>query len=310
MSPKESTEEISIVIYFHLWHYIGAGGAVVYMENLQNELKEMISRIQDQNEILHEELKGCPKGELQCYSNHGRKQFTQVWWNQGKRNRKYINRNKDLIRDLARKKYLNSHIEALSHNIDILSNACKELAPLDHNTFIASLPSSLAVVPREFYLVSKSLKACPDADTALKKHLAECQKWATQPYNQSNYNPQQRKITTSQGIKVRSKSEALIADMLHDYGIPFRYEQVIRLDQTIISPDFSFLSSRGFEVYWEHAGLLDNPFYSFRHHLKMMQYETAGIYPWRDLIVTYDTDNQINMKMIKSMIHNVLLPAL
>ena len=42
----------------------------------------------------------------------------------------------------------------------------------------------------------------------------------------------------------------------------------------------------------------------------MMQYESGGIYPWQNLIVTYDTGNEINMPMIESIVKNLLVPAL
>ena len=42
----------------------------------------------------------------------------------------------------------------------------------------------------------------------------------------------------------------------------------------------------------------------------MIQYETAGILPWKNLIVTYDIDNEINTQSIDAMIKHFLMPAL
>ena len=72
----------------------------------------------------------------------------------------------------------------------------------------------------------------------------------------------------------------------------------------------SFLTMKKNEIYWEHAGMLNDARYSFRHHTKMLLYESAGYFPWKNLIVTYDTDNEINTKMIESIINNMLLPML
>ena len=44
--------------------------------------------------------------------------------------------------------------------------------------------------------------------------------WQAQPYKQSTYMSEKKIHTTSHGLKVRSKSEVLIAERLYEHDIP------------------------------------------------------------------------------------------
>lgn len=96
----------------------------------------------------------------------------------------------------------------------------------------------------------------------------------------SNYKPEEKRHTTSRGLKVRSKSEVLITEMLPD----------------------------GRVFYWEHCGLMSLKEYREHQKWKMEVYEKAGIVPWKNLIVTYDDeDGNINVGIIESEIQNKLI---
>lgn len=72
---------------------------------------------------------------------------------------------------------------------------------------------------------------------------------------------------------VRSKSEVIIANMLHDRGIPFRYEVPLHApDGTFYLPDFT-ITWRGENLYWEHLGLLEQPKYRRRWEKKKRWYD-------------------------------------
>lgn len=58
---------------------------------------------------------------------------------------------------------------------------------------------------------------------------------------------------TKTGAIVRSKSEKLIADSLHDHGFRFEYERTLPLDGYVIHPDF-YLSD--YNLIIEHLGLI------------------------------------------------------
>jgi hypothetical protein len=89
---------------------------------------------------------------------------------------------------------------------------------------------------------------------------------------------------TVRGDLVRSKSELVIASMLHARGIEYVYEQPLVLAQgrTRYS-DFTIADhARGVTFYWEHLGLLDDPAYRTRWERKRGEYLAAGIKPWQE----------------------------
>ena len=72
---------------------------------------------------------------------------------------------------------------------------------------------------------------------------------------------------------VRSKSEVIIANMLHERGIGFEYEKpLIASDGTMYLPDFT-LKMFGDEYFWEHVGRLDLPEYAAHWHEKKAWYD-------------------------------------
>lgn len=56
--------------------------------------------------------------------------------------------------------------------------------------------------------------------------------------------------------------------------------------------------------------MMDIPVYKNKHEQKMKTFEGIGIVPWKNLIVTYDVDEVINVPLIKSIIENEVLPRL
>ncbi|HWE47830.1 MAG TPA: AAA family ATPase [Caulobacteraceae bacterium] len=75
------------------------------------------------------------------------------------------------------------------------------------------------------------------------------------------------------GDMLRSKSEVIIANLLHEREIPFHYEQIlIAPDGTLRLPDFT-VSSRGRTYYWEHLGLLDQTQYAEEWKRKKAWYD-------------------------------------
>lgn len=72
---------------------------------------------------------------------------------------------------------------------------------------------------------------------------------------------------------VRSKSEVIIANMLHERDITFFYEKpLFAPDGTMYLPDFTLLW-QGEEIYWEHVGRLSDPEYARKWADKLVWYQ-------------------------------------
>ncbi|HEL4257236.1 AAA family ATPase [Stenotrophomonas maltophilia] len=78
---------------------------------------------------------------------------------------------------------------------------------------------------------------------------------------------------TLAGDMVRSKSEVIISNILHDRGIDFAYEMpLVAADGSMHLPDFS-IRWQGEVYFWEHLGMLDRADYRLRWEAKKLWYE-------------------------------------
>ena len=85
--------------------------------------------------------------------------------------------------------------------------------------------------------------------------------------------------TTSRGDVVRSKSEALICELLIARGIDYAYERRLTFDDgSFRYPDFTLEDEdSGRTIYWEHLGLLNDPVYAERWEAKRKWYAAHGV---------------------------------
>ncbi len=83
-----------------------------------------------------------------------------------------------------------------------------------------------------------------------------------------------RSVMTRHGRRVRSKSEAMVADMLDDYGLTVRYEDPITLGGFKLHPDF-YLPQVG--CYVEYWGMAGDDEYNEIMKVKRRRYKNHGI---------------------------------
>lgn len=119
----------------------------------------------------------------------------------------------------------------------------------------------------------------------------QLQIWARSSYIKNTRYPEELKYSSPGGIKLRSKSEKLIAIALESHQIPYRYE--CRFGEYEIFPDFTIKRPMDGEILiWEHFGLWDNGGYRSDALRKIDTYARAGYCPDRNLIMTFETRAQ------------------
>lgn len=267
----------------------------------------------EQKQILENhtrELKNCPDGSLWCGHNHGKETYYHTFINNGQYKRTSLSKDPDTLKSLARREYLSLSIKALENNIKVLEKAEKAMMAGDIDHLKELMHKAYKGLPDEYFFGSRAgaggIYQIAGAEEAIKRHI----EWGKAPYEKSTYKPEKLRLPTSAGYKVRSKSEQHIVEQLVNYGIPHRYEQILRIGDDVTAPDFTFRNWTLELFYWEHAGMMDDPYYRARHKRKMALMEQAGIVPWKNLIVTYDNDGVINVPLIKSIIENDVIPRL
>lgn len=116
--------------------------------------------------------------------------------------------------------------------------------------------------------------------------------WAKEKYITNMNHLDNRIHSTVGGLKVRSKSESIIAMALSNNGIAFRYECELIFSGYTIYPDFTIKHPVSGEIlYWEHLGMMDDIEYETKAKWKISKYVSEGIYPMDKLILTYETIN-------------------
>lgn len=260
------------------------------MDNLKENLQQMLYYFLKAEESYNIELSEAPGGAIIAVKRKGKYNYLHAERKQEGYVRSGITHNEEMIRALCRKKYVAASLAAVKTDIKILKRALDAWQDTEHDRIIDSLPKVYKTLPEEYFGPMRGLT--PSS-------------WATQPYRQSTYMPERRVHTTSRGLRVRSKSELLIAEKLYEHGIPFRYEQILTIDGIDYAPDFTLMRADGTLVYWEHCGLTSSRGYMRRHWQKLQAYAEAGITPWKNLIVTYDDENGLlDLRSVESEIIN------
>lgn len=252
---------------------------------------ELYSQLQNKAYVLEKilvqkkkDLENAPEGSLRVTICNKNKQFYWVKKTLAPQNASadakkksqngvYISHSKmDFARQLAQKEYDADSIEAIETELTLLKNYLKK------SRFTTTLQSKLPA--RKLELV-KPLTL--DDETYLSE-------WLQIPYQQKEIKPGQKSFPTSSGLLVRSKSEVIIAEMLEKNGIPFRYEQKLRLSAFNVHPDFVCLNVRSRQEFaWEHLGMLDDSDYSKMAAEKLYYYQKSGYFPGKNLIITTES---------------------
>ncbi len=132
----------------------------------------------------------------------------------------------------------------------------------------------------------------------------ELQEWMDSPYQRNELFPEGLIFKTNTGITVRSKSEMLIVMLLHMKKIPFRYECLLKLGDSIYYPDFTIKHPKTGKIfYWEHFGQMDKPEYVKGVFPKLHAYANYGIVQGVNLIATFETkDYPLEVDMVEKLI--------
>ncbi len=128
--------------------------------------------------------------------------------------------------------------------------------------------------------------------------------WLHQDFEKMGFKENMPEYYTRKGLRVRSKTEVIIADILDEAAVPFIYEKPLRLNTDVVHPDFTLLNMKNKkEIYWEHFGMMDDIEYRNNAFLKIRKYEEAGLFQHDSLMWTFETSKyQINTKQLRKMI--------
>ena len=250
-----------------------------YLDSMINERAILNEKI----ERLEKEIKksNFPDGYLSFNKNGDYYKRYQVMRVDGQRVRKFLtSKNKKLIEQLALKGYKECELQTLKKKLKATEAYISEYPQNSEGEFLKNKPGYKEIL----------LPLLESMNRSMEEKLKH---WEMAPNPGNLSHPEHLIFPTIKGIMVRSKSESLISDELFRASIPYRYEYLIRLGNTLISPDFMIMHPITKEIYiWEHFGRMDDPEYVNNNFLKKMRlYPNEGYIPSINLICTYETSN-------------------
>lgn len=133
--------------------------------------------------------------------------------------------------------------------------------------------------------------------------------WQNESFTCKGFSDDSAEHFSNNGMRVRSKSEGIIANALDKMNIPYKYEKQIVLGGISFFPDFSALNVRQRrEIVWEHFGMLEDGLYINNAIRKLGVYEKNGFILGKNLILTYETQRDpFNSRKAEKVIKEYLL---
>lgn len=257
---------------------------------IEQDMKEEEKNIEDYKRRLNK----LPKGKLRYKYIHGKLHYYCENPLTGDKQHLGTCKN-ERIEILNERKLLEKAIEVCEQNLSLQKKILKKYK--NHNLKILneSFPLPLRVTNTE----------------EVRKKCGKSYVWAEENLK---YNPFAEGLchTTSFGLRVRSKSEVIIAELLYSAGISFKYELKLTLEDEhgvvrTYYPDFSILSKDGTIIYWEHFGLLSSAEYCQKTIKKLTDYNYNQIISPNNLIITMDGPNgEIDSSAIKRVINSLI----
>ncbi len=152
--------------------------------------------------------------------------------------------------------------------------------------------------------------------TEAKQNLLDCPfksddeyiiSWLQQEYEHKEFRDGSPEYYTKKGVRVRSKTEVIISDILSENGVPYLYEKPLKLKRGVIHPDFTLLNIRDRrEVYWEHFGMMEDIEYRDNVFIRIRSYENNGLYQGESTIWTFESSkHSVNIKDIRDMVKSL-----
>ena len=251
------------------------------------EINERIELLTKTLEKTESRIKSLPLGRINIKCRGGTTYYYLV--GEG-RTEKLIKRGDKLVEELLQKSYLKDVNKAAEKELKVLMKYKEEY------------PS---VLIEDIYdqLSNERKKVVKPIIPTDEQYVA---RWLAEPYTKKPISDDVPVYVTKKGERVRSKSELIIANLLYDYGIPYKYECPILVGGEILHPDFTILrlSDRKI-IYYEHCGKMGDPGYVEDMVGRSRKYALEGIFQGDKLFYTFESAKQpLDVRVVNAMIEN------
>lgn len=217
-------------------------------------------------------IESSDSGTLYCRNPKGRpRQFFVK--KPGMKKVRYIRKSEaDFVAELVKAAIAKESVRILEKNTEILNKACESYVLWSSELVSSGLSRAYQYAMKDFGIggpdEEKPKNGMDTIDTSIP--------------SENPYKREQLQYKVSNGLLVRTKSEALIAEFLLAAGIPFRYEKRLELASVykneagfeesvieVVYPDFTIYLPDGSITIWEHEGLMEQEKYRKRNVNKL-----------------------------------------
>ncbi len=255
------------------------------------ERKEYLEKLIKRKES---DVKKAPEGFLRISRGVNKDQY--FWRTDPKdKNGKYIPRKKDELAALLAQK---------DYDIKVISSAKKELKIVEkYNEYMEN--NGIDFIYKK--LNSPRKKLVKPIELPIEEFV---ENWKKREYEPKGFDKTEAEFYSNKGVRVRSKSELMIANMLEYLNIPYIYEYPYYLKGLgTVHADFTCLNVRTRTVYvWEHFGMMDSIAYANKNTYKINVYGQNGFFAGINMIMTFETSQiPANSNIIKAIIEQYLI---
>ena len=186
-----------------------------------------------------------------------------------------ITRNRDLVHTLARREYLQLHVELLEQIL-----------------YEGWTKDTKKIVERLYPQIESLLKKYEDAGLDVEQiTMTPNQRIWNSDSNSQKENRRDELIYPTKGnVYMRTQSERFIGDLLEMLHIPYRYETRVTINNRSYHPDFIIMLPDGRLVILEHVGRMDLREYDEDLIIRLQAYDSIGLMVGRNVFMTFNHD--------------------
>ena len=261
-------------------------------------LQNTLDTLEKQASALNIEAAKLPKGYLIV----NRQPKSTAFYESDGETRKGITRKMNLVRKLARKGYLELMTAEYQIAIEGLGKIIKRLNPAKLQGYVGRFADT--PVSRDSIVWSQRQRDISFAQS------------------ENPYGRDKLIYKSNNGVRVRSKSELVWANLYEEMGIPYAYERKITLDVTDMPdvkgaweqggrwykdyyPDFTLFLADGTVVIHEHLGRIDLGEYRGKAGERIIAMTKNGLIPAK-LLLTYESDVRDTAKFVRILLQHVI----
>ncbi len=288
------------------------------MHNIEIRFEDLILNYRKERVFVTKEANRYGKGSLRVCSSDGHRRYYREYRQDGRVIRRGITKDAFQVRCLARKLFLEELIRRYDRNLAALESIRDRIVSTEAPDVLRAVSNEAFHLPAEAFLCTPARREGTDAlNPTADESIAICPamtrlpdetdlaEWKRLPYRMNTKNAENKRQRLPDGLAVRSKSEASLIQLYEKLRIPYHYDELLRINGHVVSPDIIGIRRDRTVILHEHCGLTENETYMNEHNWKIALYESAGFVPWKNLIVTYETEGGgIDLALAEALIRN------